>query len=198
MTVSSFSIGETTVTQRLWLAVMGSNPSYYTGDLDRPVDKVNIYDCEEFISRLNEITGEHFRLPTEAEWEFAARGGNLSQGYKYAGSNDINEVAWWGYEYHEWNIPYDGGDIASTHPVAQKKPNELGLYDMSGNIWEWCSDYLGTYTSEPQVDPVGSNTSYSAIRGGGYYHWAYYCRSSSRDYGPKDYRYRNIGFRLVL
>ncbi|MBR4829877.1 MAG: formylglycine-generating enzyme family protein [Muribaculaceae bacterium] len=142
VTVEDFSIGQTEVTQALWLAVMGENPSYFSSnngynghvervfedDLNRPVERVSWDDCQDFISKLNELTGRHFRLPAEAEWEFAARGGNKTHGYTYAGSNDIDAVAWY----------CDNSDM--THPVGQKAPNELGIYDMSGNVTEWCSD----------------------------------------------------------
>ena len=129
-TVSNFMIGETEVTQELWQAVMGSNPSYFTGDLQCPVEMVSWDDCQTFISRLNQLTGQNFRLPTEAEWEYAARGGNKSNGYKYSGSNDVNAVAW-----------YVENSSGRTHSVKTKQPNELGIYDMSGNVWEWCQDY---------------------------------------------------------
>lgn len=145
VTLSSYSIGETEVTQALWLAVMGSNPSRFTGDLTRPVECVSWNDCQAFIIKLNQLTGKTFRLPTEAEWEIAARGGNESMGYKYAGGNDINEVAW-----------YRGNSSSKTHPVATKAPNELGLYDMSGNVFEWCSDWYDSYTdADGQTNPQG-------------------------------------------
>lgn len=122
VTLSSFYMGETEVTQELWLAVMGTNPSSFTGDLLRPVERVSWNDCQAFITQLNALTGQQFRLPTEAEWEFAARGGNLSHGFQYSGNNDIDMVAW-----------YYGNSGNQTHPVASKQANELGLYDMSGN-----------------------------------------------------------------
>lgn len=134
--LSDYYIGQTEVTQELWEAVMGSQPSGFSGS-KKPVECVSWDDCKVFIQRLNAITGQQFRLPTEAEWEFAARGGNKNNGYKYAGSNDINEVAWWTGNY----------GTPSTHPVAQMRPNELGLYDMSGNVFEWCNDWYGTYPS---------------------------------------------------
>ena len=125
VTVSDFCLGETEVTQALWESVMGSNPSYYIGD-DRPVEHVSWNDCQEFISKLNQMTGRTFCLPTEAQWEYAARGGNKNRGYKYAGSNIIGDVAW-----YTTNTNDEG-----TKPVKTKSPNELGLYDMSGNVWE--------------------------------------------------------------
>jgi hypothetical protein len=136
--VSDYYIGETEVTQELWEAVMGEQPSAFSGN-KKPVERVSWEDCKEFIRRLNSITGEQFRLPTEAEWEFAARGGNKSNGYLYAGSNNINEVGWWGFEKGGNNVNY------TTQPVAQLAPNELGLYDMSGNVFEWCNDWYSGY-----------------------------------------------------
>ena len=156
VTVSSFKIGQTEVTQALWLKVMGSNPSYFTGDLNCPVEMVSWNDCQAFITKLNEMTGRRFRLPTEAEWAFAANGGNLSHGYKFSGSDDINEVAW-----------YHSNSDLMTHPVATKKPNELGLFDMSGNVWEWIQDWWSYFSSEPQVNPTGPESgSERVIRGG--------------------------------
>ena len=135
VTLSGYNIGKTEVTQELWQAVMGSNPSRFKGD-NMPVECVSWDDCQEFIRKLNSLTSQNFRLPTEAEWEFACRGGNNSRGYKYSGSNYIDNVAW-----------YDGNSGDKTHPVATKSPNELGIYDMSGNVWEWCNDWGGGYSS---------------------------------------------------
>ena len=140
VTLSGYSIGETEVTQALWLAVMGSNPSYFSGN-QKPVEEVSWNDCQNFIKKLNELTGEHFRLPTEAEWEFAARGGIKSQGYKYAGSNSADEVA-----------------ADHNSDVATKKANELGLYDMSGSVLEWCNDWYDDYSSSSQTNPTGPNS----------------------------------------
>lgn len=155
VTLSDFHIGETPVTQALWKAVMGRYPSSHWGD-DLPVETVTWNDCQEFVKNLNELTGKKFRLPTEAEWEYAARGGNKSKGYKYAGSNSLRNVAW-----YEENSGYE------THPVKTKLPNELGLYDMSGNVWEWCSMWCDVYTDNTQTNPKDPSTcSYIGYRGG--------------------------------
>ena len=187
VTLSSYSIGKTEVTQALWQAVMGSNPSNFKGS-NLPVEEVSWEDCQTFIRKLNALTGKNFRLPTEAEWEFAARGGNNSRGYKYSGSNTLSNVAW-----------YDDNSSNKTHPVATKAPNELGIYDMSGNVWEWCSDWYGSYSSSSQYNPTGSNTgSYRVIRGGSGGHSAGYCRVSIRiNYTPAN-RDIALGLRLAL
>ena len=167
VTLSSYSIGETEVTQALWQAVMGSNPSSSTGNLQLPVERVRWDDCQTFITKLNQLTGETFRLPTEAEWEYAARGGKQSKGYKYAGSNTIGDVAWY--------------DDNNTHPVGTKSPNESGLYDMSGNVYEWCQDWYGSYNSGAQTNPPGSTSgSRRVLRGGSWLDSAGYCRVSRR------------------
>ena len=196
VTLSSYSIGETEVTQALWQAVMGQKPtsdgsqwsSTYGLGGNYPAYYVSWNDCQDFIRRLNALTGENFRLPTEAEWEYAARGGNKSRGYKYAGSNTIDNVAWYG-----------DNSGSQTHNVATKSPNELGLYDMSGNVWEWCQDWYGDYSSGSQTNPTGpSSGSIRVYRGGSWLYNARFCRVSSRDYGTPDYRYIIIGLRLVL
>ena len=196
VTLSSYSIGQTEVTQALWQAVMGSNPSYFKGNLQRPVEKVSWNDCQTFITKLNQLTGKTFRLPTEAEWEFAARGGKQSQGYKYAGSNTIGDVAWY------WdNIPSQTSGNAGygTQTVATKAPNELGLYDMSGNVWEWCQDWYGSYSGDAQTNPVGPSTgSYRVHRGGCWSGYAGYCRVSFRiDLTPTGAG-NDLGLRLAL
>ncbi|MBR2153023.1 MAG: SUMF1/EgtB/PvdO family nonheme iron enzyme [Bacteroidaceae bacterium] len=187
VTLSDYSIGETEVTQALWKAVMGTNPSYWLGD-NLPVEKVSWNDCQEFITKLNQATGKTFRLPTEAEWEFAARGGTKSHGYKYSGSNTTGDVAW----YSE-----NSGD--KTHEVGTKQANELGLYDMSGNVWEWCSDWYGNYSSSAQSDPTGPTTgSYRVGRDGSWSSTARNCRVTYRNgYGPTSAS-RLLGFRLAL
>ena len=193
VTLSSYSIGQTEVSQALWQAVMDSNPSYFNGgnygtNLQRPVEEVSWNDCQTFISKLNQLTGKTFRLPTEAEWEFAARGGKLSQGYKYSGSNTIGDVAW-----------YTSNSSSTTHPVATKAPNELGLYDMSGNVWEWCQDWYGSYSSDAQTNPVGPSTGSSRVyRGGGWLSETRGCRVSFRnDYAPSNTS-NFLGLRLAL
>ena len=187
VTLSDYYIGETEVTQELWNAVMGSNPSYYTGNMQRPVETVTWNDCQSFISWLTELTGETFRLPTEAQWEYAARGGNKSIGYTYSGSNAIDQVAWY------WDNSSD-----TTHPVKTKAPNELGIYDMSGNVWEWCSDWYGAYSFAAQTDPTGPATgSYRVDRGGCWCYDKGGCRVTDRgDYGPAS-TWRHLGLRLA-
>ena len=187
VTLSSFSIGKYEVTQEEWQAVMGSNPSNFKG-AKRPVENVSWDDCQVFIRKLNTLTGHCFRLPTEAEWEYAARGGNRSRGYKYAGGDNIGSVAW-----------YDDNSSNETHPVGQKSPNELGLYDMSGNVFEWCQDRYGDYSSSSQTNPTGASSGSNRVtRGGGWIYDARICRSSLRfDYSPS-YRYNFLGLRLAL
>lgn len=188
VSLSSYSIGQTEVTQELWRTVMGNNPSCYNYGGKYPVENVSWNEMDEFIRRLNYLTGKKFRLPTEAEWEFAARGGNKSKGYKYAGNNSIGSVAWY-------------GDNSSNqpHPVAQKSPNELGLYDMSGNVLEMCSDWYGTYSSYLQTNPRGATSgSYRVWRGGSWGHDAWSSRVSNRNKIIPDFRFHLLGFRLAL
>ena len=192
VTLSSYSIGETEVTQALWVAVMGSNPSVFKGNLNHPVEYITWDKCQEFITKLNQMTGRNFRLPTEAEFEFAARGGNKSLGYKYSGSNNINDVAWWGY--------FDGGNSGwCSHPVAQLLPNELGLYDMSGNVYEWCQDWHGNYTSDDQVNPTGPESgSVHSYRGGCWYSGTRGCRVSYRTSDRPSIWDGTVGLRLAM
>ena len=190
VTLSSYYIGKTEVTQALWKAVMGSSPSdTSTLKVDNlPVERVSWNDCQEFIRKLNALTGQNFRLPTEAEWEFACRGGNNSRGYKYSGSNYIDNVAWY------WD-----NSGKKTHPVATKLPNELGIYDMSGNVWEWCSDWYDKYSSGAQANPKGPESgSCRVFRGGGWGSYAGYCRSSNRGYNTPTHRHDRLGLRLAL
>lgn len=182
VTLSDYYIGETEVTLGLWKALMGNNPSayaqegWYSEDLSCPVDNVSWYECREFISKLNVITGKNFRLPTEAEWEYAARGGNLSHGYAWAGCGslaNLNEFAWFNYTNH---LP---------ESVATKLPNELGLYDMSGNVFEWCLDFMDGWTSDAVINPTGGlyglyNSNYKVIRGGSINNDCYHITVNSR------------------
>ena len=186
VTLSSYYIAESEVTQDLWMAVMGSNPSHFVGGL-RPVEQVTYYDCQNFINKLNQMTGLNFRFPTEAEWEFAARGGNESHGYKYSGSDIIDDVAWY------------SADGKKTGDVMTKKANELGIYDMSGNVMEWCSDVFADYSSEPQTDPTGPSTGVDrVVRGGCCLSNATYCRVALRNFlHPGGVSYGR-GMRLAL
>ena len=196
VTLSDYYIGETEVTQALWEAVMGSNPSYFKGS-DNPVECVSYDECITFVKKLNDKlkaagqlpAGREFRLPTEAEWEYAARGGNRSQGYRYSGSNTRSSVAW-----------YYGNSKYRTHPVKKKQANELGLYDMSGNVWEWCYDwYSNGYSSSSQTNPKGPSTSYSRVlRGGSWVNDAQYCRVAGRNGSSPDDRININGLRLAL
>lgn len=185
--MSGFSIGQTEVTQALWEAVMGNNPSHFKGN-NLPVESVSRDDCKTFLSKLNSITGKNFRRPTEAEWEFAARGGNNSNHTQYSGSGNINDIAW-----------YKGNSGNKTHSVAQLKANELGIYDMCGNVWEWCSDWYGDYSNIAQTNPTGAvNGTYRVFRGGDWKSDARYCRSSYRTGNSPDTHYEGLGFRLCL
>ena len=187
VTLSSFYIGKYEVTQSLWKAVMGSNPSHFEGD-NLPVENVSWNDCQTFLRKLNAMTGKNFRLPTEAEWEFAARGGNRNRGYQYSGSNVLSDVAW-----------YADNSGSKTHNVGAKAPNELGIYDMSGNVWEWCQDWKKSYSSSPQTNPKGPSSGSSRVyRGGSWFNFAWSCRVACRYCHTPDYRYFDLGFRLAL
>ena len=187
VTLSSYSINKYEVTQEEWEAVMGNNPSNFKG-AKLPVEQVSWQDCQNFISQLNSITGEKFRLPTEAEWEYAARGGQQSKFFKYSGGDNLNDVAW-----------YEANSNNMTHPVGQKLPNELGLYDMSGNVWEWCNDWYGVYSSDFQINPLGAKRSPSRVnRGGGFLSIPRDCRSSNRDSNTMTFRSNRLGLRLAI
>lgn len=184
---NDYYIGKYEVTQALWQTVMESNPSSFKGN-NLPVEQVSWNDCQEFIGKLNSITGRKFRLPTEAEWEYAARGGKKSRGYQYSGSSNISDVAW-----------YNGNSGSKTHLVGTKQANELGLYDMCGNVLEWCQNWYGSYVSSSQTNPTGAvSGSYRVIRGGSWYSSARFCRSSCRDSGTPGIRNSRLGLRLVL
>lgn len=188
VTVGSLYMGKYEVTQKQWEAIMDNNPSSFSGCDNCPVERVSWNDVQEFIQKLNQRTGKDFRLPTEAEWEYAARGGNQSRGYTYSGSNNVDEVAW-----------YTSNSGSKTHPVGQKRANELGLYDMSGNVWEWCSDWYGSdyYRSSPATNPKGpSSGPYRVYRGGSWGSIPEGCRAAIRGSAPAD-RGIDLGFRLV-
>jgi len=202
VTLSSFNIGKYPVTQAQWIAVMGSNPSRFKGD-NLPVEQMNwtdivgtsgasmvingiIYYENGFIYRLNKLTGKNYRLPTESEWEYAARGGNQSKGYTYSGSNEIDKVAWYG-----------GNSEEKTHPVGEKVPNELGIYDMSGNVFEWCSDWYGAYNDDPKTNPTGPTDGPGFVtRGGCWLSPDNRCRVTPRGFNANERLHD--GFRLVL
>ena len=184
---NDYYMGKYEVTQALWQVVMGKNPSYFKGD-NLPVNYVRWKDCQRFISKLNSMTGRKFRLPTEAEWEYAARGGKKSRGYQYSGSSNISDVAW-----------YDGNSGDKTHPVGSKQANELGIYDMTGNVLEWCQDWYGSYYSSSQTNPTGATSGSRHVNRGG--SWAKNVRRSSPScrygaiYVDRDL---DLGFRLAL
>ena len=187
LTLDDYYIGKFEVTQDLWMAVMGKNPSNKKGD-DLPVENVSWNDVQDFIRQLNQLTGENFSLPTEAQWEYAARGGCKSKGYKYSGGNILGNVAW-----------YADNSGSTPHPVGTRDPNELGLYDMSGNVWEWCYDWYGGYSSESQTNPTGPTAgSIRVLRGGSWSYFAGLSRVSYRLYGQPGSRFSGRGFRLVL
>lgn len=191
-----YHIGQTEVTNGLWIAVMGSRPGYgySTDDSDLlPINNVSWNDCQEFIAKLNEMTGKAFRLPTEAEWEFAARGGTSGRGYVYAGSDSINDVAW-----HGGNSAYAGASVFPHH-VATKAPNELGIYDMSGNMAEWCQDWFGSYTDQPQTDPKGPETGTAKVyRSGSFMSQGAYCKTCHRQSAPPEWHFIDHGLRLAM
>ena len=189
VTVGDFYIGKYEVTQKEWEEVMGSNPSGFSNCGDNcPVENVSWNDIQEFIRKLNVKTGKKYRLPTEAEWEYAARGGNQSKGYKYSSSNNLDAVAW-----------YTSNSGNKTHSVGTKQPNELGIYDMSGNVWEWVSDWYGNYSSTAASNPKGPiSGSHHVNRGGSWSYNAKGCRVANRDGDGPDRRSNSVGFRLAL
>ena len=197
VTLSSFYICKYEVTEALWTAVMGSNPSSYPSGDNYPVEQVNWYDCQDFVEKLSELTGRHFRLPTEAEWEYAARGGQRSRGYRYSGSYNLDEIGW-----HVGNAHH------YKREVGTKKPNELGLYDMTGNVSEWCQDKLDIeyYHHSPSINPQGPDRSTykdnRCFRGGSFCDDQKYdeLKVYTRNTGgmPPEEKYGNLGLRLAM
>ena len=189
ITLNSFYIGKYEVTQKQWREVMGSNPSYFSGCDQCPVENVSWNNIQDYIQTLNARSGKIFRLPTEAEWEYAARGGSRSRGYTYSGSNTLEDVAW-----------YNSNSGSKTHPVGQKQPNELGLFDMAGNVWEWCGDWYDEnyYKSSTSSDPKGpSLRTARSLRGGSWHDFSCDCRTAYRGRGAPGHRFDNSGFRLA-
>jgi len=209
VTLSDYYIGKFLVTQGVWKAVMGSNPSTSQKGDNYPVESISWNSIQTFLTKLSQQTGRKYTLPTEAQWEYAARGGSggdkfvyawcgggvvafsgtlAREATKYSGSNNIDEVAW-----------YVGNSGGTTHPVGMKKPNALGIYDMSGNVLEWCSDWFGSYSSRAQTNPTGpSSGSLRIVRGSGYGNNAIHCRVSSRGKAnPAGVCYGDVGFRVV-
>ena len=196
VTLDAFLMADIEVSQFLYFAVMGSNPSMVS-DLALPVHNVSFTNAQRFVDSLSRLTGFRFRLPTEAEWEYAARGDGVSVHYKYAGGNNISEVAWWGCGYDE-DSPL-GNSAFTTHPVGLKKPNELGLYDMSGNVYEWCYDWYASYSSAAQTNPTGPASGTNRVtRGGGWGYGDVNCRVSHRMSSSPTYRHPCQGLRLAL
>ena len=199
VTLSSYYMGETEVTQALWQAVMGTTVSQQRDKANKewtlcgeggnlPMYYISWDECQEFVNRLNSLTCQQFRLPTEAQWEYAARGGAKSRGYKYSGSNDIGSVAW-----------YRDNSSLKTHPVKTKQPNELGLYDMNGNVNEWCQDWYGLYSSGSQTNPTGASSGSDRVcRGDSWSDSAGGCRVSRRNYNTPSGRLSILGLRLAL
>ena len=188
VTIWSYYIAETEVTQELWQAVMGSNPSLCQGDPQRPVENVTRFECAVFVDKLTALTGRIFRMPTEAEWEYAARGAGFSRGFRFAGNPDPEQVAW-----------YIDNALGGLRPVGLKEPNEIGLYDMSGNVFEWCEDFYSSYDEGPAVNPIGPESGYeNIIRGGAWDTMASCCRVSYRTKMSPYELAGNVGIRLVM
>lgn len=187
--VDGYAISKYPVTQRQWSVIMGTNPTEFAGCDQCPIDKVSWNDAQKFIAILNELTGKKFSLPTEAEWEYAAKGGKESKPFKYAGSNDIDSVAW-----------YTGNSGRMPHPVGQKLPNALGLYDMCGNVWEWCLDWYNKnyYELNESNNPMGPSSGAGRVRrGGSWFTQAINCKTTTRNNVKQDYSDDSGGFRLV-
>jgi formylglycine-generating enzyme required for sulfatase activity len=186
--LDTFRISRFLVTQEEWQIVMGNNPSHIRGDMSLPVDSISWDDAELFLANLNSLTKGGYRFPTEAEWEYSARGGPLSQKFKFSGSNNLDEVAW-----------TSNNSERKTHPVGKLKPNELGLYDMSGNLWEWCMDYYEDYTPKTLINPRGPESGqYRVIRGGSSFGIPNNARVSNREYSYSFIHNSNCGFRLAF
>ena len=185
--LSDFLIGKYEVTQAQWRAVTGRSPSYFTNCDSCPVEGISWNEIQIFLGKLNAVTGKNYRLPTEAEWEYAARGGNRSKGYKYSGSNSVGKVGW-----------FRNNSGEKTHPVGKKKPNELGIYDMTGNVFEWCQDWYGAYDNSIQTNPGGPSFGAMRVnRGGRYRGFATYTRVSYRSGNSPNFRGKDVGFRLA-
>jgi formylglycine-generating enzyme required for sulfatase activity len=196
VSLSSYKIGETPVTQELWQVVMGDNPSKFKGE-KRPVEQVSWDDCQKFINKLNQLTGKDFRLPTEAEWEFAARGGNRSLKTLYSGGINLDDVAWYNLNCSENE---DSGLNYGTHDVKAKAPNELRIYDMSGNVWEWCQDTKTKYGKDPQTNPLSNSPDYYNLRvfRGGSFVDSGYCVVTYRGGYNRQHCCTNYGLRLAI
>ena len=190
VTLSNYYIGKFEISQWEWRTIMGDEldwPEQYGRGDDFPAYNVSRTDALRFMEKLSAMTRLPFRLPTEAQWEFAARGGNRSLHLRYSGSNDVDEVAW-----HKENAN------GSLHPVGGKLPNELGLHDMSGNLWEWCSDTYGQYPSTPQTDPLADSGNLFVLRGGAWTYFPTYCRVTCRDSYSGDDASVSVGFRVAM
>lgn len=195
--ISSFWICRYEVTQAEWEAVMGRNPSRFKGE-KRPVENVSWNQCQQFVLKLNQRSNKTFRMPTEAEWEYAARGGKKTKAFKYAGSNDISQVAW---DRNQCYYKTESNPNYGTHNVGTKMPNGLGIYDMSGNVFEWCSDWYASqsYSIGTKRDPKGINSgNFKVNRGGSWYKFPKSCRVSCRNCDRPEYRSHNLGLRLVM
>ncbi len=188
--LKNFYIAKYEVTQTLWARVMGNRPSHFKGCDSCPVEEVSPEEIQMFLTMLNQLTGKKYRLPTEAEWEYAALGGDKSKGYKYSGSDSLGEVAW-----------FEDNSEKKSHPVGQKKPNELGLYDMSGNVWELCADWFNAnyYKKSSSSNPLNNEkAAHRVVRGGSWRSPKERCYSKARNRNISDHHKQNGGFRLAL